>query len=310
MPKLFIASFGVALALTAGTLDTAQAQAPDDGVISLEVTLEDGESLGTLPRSYRLYDETASVPIALSIGNLSENPIVIDQEAIRRMFRARVRASSELPVSIQWLSEIRLPGSWIPVANSWTPLSIEPQMAVTWLGLMESRDGNVFRGRYSLEYEIPGIMAAISKLDGTRWVGRVPSLGATLGFSASRPGSPRERAAMHRVTARQATFRSDWLKALEAYSSALASDPADLAARGGIGASLMALGRYAEAIPVYEQLLPTAPRGALTYDALAIAYLATGDEVNARRILRQSGLSEERVSTKVAELREANRRRP
>ena len=98
--------------------------------------------------------------------------------------------------------------------------------------------------------------------------------------------------------------------AAAAYSRALAADPTDGTAIVGLGTAFLILGRYAEAIPLFEQVLPRGPSESLVFSRLAQAYLGVGDEQNALRVLRMSGLPEDRIASEVAQLRRAIPGRP
>jgi hypothetical protein len=112
--RLDVRAFLCVIRLTSPVLALA-GQATDDGVLSLHLTPEDADQIsGTLPPQYRLYVEPDSLRLSLLLGNESEEPIVVDQLSMEGLLRLRLETAgakvNQVPVVVQWLPEIRLPG--------------------------------------------------------------------------------------------------------------------------------------------------------------------------------------------------------
>jgi predicted Zn-dependent protease len=89
-------------------------------------------------------------------------------------------------------------------------------------------------------------------------------------------------------------------------SLASAADPANIEAKEGAGYVYMILRRYREAIARFETVLPAFADGLSPLRlSLARAYMEIRDEANALRVLRGSGLPEDRITAKLSELRQA-----
>jgi len=302
IPALLCAAVLIAPRLAFG------AQSVDDGTVSLRLTLEGADQIaGTLPHAYRLYVTPDSIRISLSLGNQSNEAIVVDQRRVQDLLRLQLAmngpSTKAVAIAARWLPDIRMPGRWATFTNSWAALTIEPSKAISWIISLQRIDGSAFdSGAYALTYEVPDLQSAISKTDGRLWVGRYPSRSATVQLVISPPRTPREISAAHQTEARDASLKNDHATAAAAYSRALAADPSDTNALSGLANSLLALKRYKEASPLYQRLLQSAS-GRLTYELAALAYLGADDERNARRMLQAAGLSDEDVRGTVARLR-------
>jgi len=222
---------------------------------------------------------------------------------LESLLRLRVETADSrvVPVSIAFLPEIRLPGEWITASNSWDSLTIEPHSGVSWIVSLTRRDGGVFNtGNYAVTIEVPNLQSIVRKSSGNQWIGRSPSLPATVPFVIALPQTPREMSAVHKMAARNAMLRRDRVEEAAEYSRALAADPTDTMALSGLANSLLSLKRYAEAVPLYERLIKQSLLDTRTYEYAAEAYMGLGDEANARRVLSGAGYSPERIETTLA----------
>jgi hypothetical protein len=282
----------------------------DDGQIATILVPLDGDELGTLPVSYRIYGEPNVLRLGLSLVNQSDATIVIDQEAIRSTLRVRLSAGQEVAANLRWLPDLHLPGDLVPTMNSWGPISLESKKGLTWLIEVEREDLEPFgRGRLTVQFEIPDIIHAIHKPDETAWIGRVPTRPGVVSLVIAPPNGPAETSARYRFEARQAMFRKEYIKSIEAYSRAVAANPSDRQAESGLAGALLAAGRYREAVTIYEKRWPSMSPASAEYPLVVMAYLGIGDEQTARSLLQRMGVTSERVNDKVAEYRDANRRR-
>jgi hypothetical protein len=284
-------------------------QAGDDGELALRLTPEDADQISeTLPTQYRLYVEPEALRLSLLLGNLSEEPIVVDQQRMEALLRVRLATAganaNRVPVSVQWLPEIRLPGEWTTETNSWAPITIEPGKGVSWIILLSRGDGDRFStGTYVLTYEVPNLQSIVRKATGSPWIGRTPSKPASVPLVIALPQTPRDTSAVHKLAARNAMLRRDRVEEAAEYSRALAADPTDTMALSGLANSLLGLKRYQEAVPLYERLIKEGARSTQTYLFAAEAYMGLADEANARRVLGAAGFSAERIQETVARLR-------
>jgi tetratricopeptide (TPR) repeat protein len=165
------------------------------------------------------------------------------------------------------------------------------------------------RGRLTVRFEIPDLMRAIRKQDETPWVGRVPTRPGLLSLVIAPSSGPAETAARYRLEARQAMFKKEYIKSIEAYSRAVAADPSDRQAESGLAGALLAAGRYRAAVAIYEKRWPSMSPASAEYPLVVMAYLGMGDVETARSLLQRMGVTSDRVNEKVAEYRDANRRR-
>jgi tetratricopeptide (TPR) repeat protein len=106
-------------------------------------------------------------------------------------------------------------------------------------------------------------------------------------------------------------MRDAHAEAAEAYARALAADQTDNEAKSRLASMLVMVGRYSEAIPLYEQMIRNfvPGRGASTVRMVARAYLGIGDEQKAVQVLRQDGLPIDQIGDTVSELRRLNSQR-
>jgi len=281
-------------------------QAVDDGVLSLHLTVENGDQIaGTFPPQYRLYVEPESLRLSLALGNESGEPIVVEQRRIQELLRLRLDTgganANRVAVTVQWPPEIRLPGEWTTKPTSWAPLTIEPHTGVSWIIVLNRGDAGVFdSGTYAVTYEVPNLQSIVRKATGSSWIGRTPSRPASVPLVIALPQTPREISAVHKLAARDALLRRDLGEMAAAYSRALAADPTDTMAVSGLANSLLILKRYAEAVPLYERLIKQGVVETRTYESAAEAYIGLGDDANARRVLSSAGYSPERIQTTLA----------
>lgn len=277
-----------------------------DGRVTIGISLSDG-----IDGSFRLYAERDHLEYNIRISNESEALISADQEVLRRVFAIRVElGGTEIPIDVRWPDEVSVQdrtdiGIVTPFA-SWQPIQLNPDEAV-WINVsLERQDRQRFEeGRYEVVFAVTGFETAIRRADGTAWQGYTNARGSILrSTTIRRPATPQEQLAAYQADAILARRRGDREAALEALLKATALEPDNRYVRLSLGLAYRGLGRYREAIPIYESLLA----GAVTPDPqaareLAQAYLGVRDEGNAARVLRWSGVPEGGIRDEIETLR-------
>ena len=285
-------------------------QVVDNGELYWDIAVEDVEYLGNPARTYRAYLETEQLQLRLSVMNNSEEAITIQQASLPAMLEVRVAdANRETPVTVEWLPEVQRRGDITPHVQI-GPVYLEPHTGAGWRVLVRRQDGERFlAGEYVITFWMHQLRSAVRTTDDRAWTGSVFDGPGKIGLVVQPATTAADRAKMHNMRARDATTRRAYLDALDAYSLASAADPANIEAKYGAGYVYMILGRYRDAIARFEAVLPAFSDGfSPARLTLARAYIEIRDEANALRVLRGSGLTEQRVASKISELRQASGR--
>jgi hypothetical protein len=292
--------------LVATAAQTLAATQDGDGPVMIRVYPTRAETPEPRLDLYRVFVETEALPIRVALFNESERPIRIDQEKVQKGLVISVSgADGEIPITLHWSNELRLPNSPKPVP---TPPGDQVALAegrgMEWTVAIAKVSGTAFRaGEYQLSYRSPGVREGIVNGDGSPWKGIVGNGDFTLTLKLLPPTTPAESARMHGLVAAEALEQRDLTAALDAYSRATAADPTNGGALAGKAGVLMQLKRYREAIPLYEAVLAGRFGERPLSRFLAQAYVGVGDEGNAIRVLRISGLSEAAVNSEMQNLR-------
>jgi hypothetical protein len=283
------------------------AQQSENGEVSWDIAVEDAEYLGSPARTYRAYSETEQLQLRLSVMNLSEAAVTIDQSLLPTMLEVRLgETGRETPVTVEWLPEVHQRGDVVPQVHI-GPVYLGPQTGAGWRVVVRRQDGEKFvAGEYVITFWMHQLRSAVRTTDDRGWMGRVFDGPGKVALVVQPPTTPADRAKMHNMRARDAAMRREFLDALNAYSLASAAEPSNGEAIVGAANVYMILGRYREAIARVEEIMPRVSRDGLspTRLTLARAYMAIRDEANALRVLRGSGLSEEKIASKLSELRQ------
>ena len=262
----------------------------------------------TRPRTYRVYTSVDSIRLGLTLQNESPAPLAIDLPRFGERIGIRVQADRDVPVSLEWadtLRRAREPGLF-PV----DALQLDPGRGLDWAVSVRRLDGLPFEGEYDIHLNAEQILTAVTATDGSAWNGQALK-GTVLHVIVRPPGSSAERAGMHRWLGFTATTDGRPSDALREFTAALMESPDDLDALVGLGDAYLMQNRYREAIDAYERVWPRLTQRNMVGMLLALAYVAVGDEQNARRVLRSStGRSETDVTNQLQDLRERARRRP
>jgi tetratricopeptide (TPR) repeat protein len=214
-------------------------------------------------------------------------------------------ANRETPVTVEWLPEVQLRGDITPHVQI-GPVYLEPHTGAGWRVVVRRQDGERFlAGEYVITFWMHQLLSAVRTTDDRAWTGRVFDGPGKVALVVNPATTPGDRAKMHNMRAREATMRRAFLEALDAYSLASAADPANIEAREGAGYVYMSLRRYREAIAQFETVVPAFSNGLSPARlTLARAYMAINDEAGAVRVLRGSGLPEERINLELSQLRQ------
>lgn len=285
-----------------------------DGSITIDISLTDG-----VDSSFRLYGEREHLEfdVLVESRSQSEAPVFVDQEVLRRVFAIRVELDgTEIPVDVHWPDEVSVQDRSEIVTGIttgivtrfpwWQPVQLNPHEAVWFKVTLERQDRPHFEeGRYDVVFAVAAFETAIRRVDGTAWRGytnanrRIQRV-----VTIQRPRNAEEQLAAHMADATLALGRGDRQASLEALLKALAVDPGNGYVRQRLGLAYLGLGRYQEAVQVYESLIGgvAAPGRVIARD-LAKAYLGVGDEGNAVRVLRMSGVSKEAMRDEIRTLR-------
>src|SRR6185295_818847 len=129
------------------------AQQIENGEVSWDIAVEDTEYLGNPARTYRAYSETAQLQLRLSVMNLSEAAITIDQTSLPKMLEVRFAdANRETPVTVEWLPEVQQRGDIIPQVHVGS-VYLGPQTGAGWIAVVRRRNGEEFiAGEYVITF--------------------------------------------------------------------------------------------------------------------------------------------------------------
>jgi hypothetical protein len=276
------------------------------GSVTIGISLQDGSD-----GSFRLYTERDRLEydVRVSNGSQTQASVFVDQEVLRQVVAIRVELNAaDVPVHVRWPDEVSVQHDDGTVTRfaSWQPVELRSPEAVWFRVTLERQDQQRFdQGTYDIVFTVSDFESAIRRADGTPWRGITNANGAWhRGPTIQRPTSREDQIAAHQADAILARRRGDREAALEALLKAHALDPENGYIRLSLGLAYLGLGRYQEAIPIYESLLAgTARPDPLAARDLAKAYLGVRDEGNAVRLLRLIGVPEIAIRDEIDTLR-------
>jgi hypothetical protein len=290
-----------------------QAQPARVEILRWTAVVADAEVLVPRPRAYRLFQTSEQISLILTVVNGSATVLILDIEDFQRTARvsARVNSTNESAVQIHWEPSIRRSGeSFATNVSPQDQVRIEASGGFEWTLGVRLADGRPFTpGDYQFDISLGDAFRSLRSIEGTPWNGQVLS-STTLDVIVAPATTATDRAARYRVLAMAAMAENRAVDAVNFFTLALVATPNDPDLAAGLGNAYLNLNRYREAIAAYEVALPGAlGRHSGVPNLLALAYVATGDEPNAARILSLTGRTDADVSAEVRSLREQAQRR-
>jgi hypothetical protein len=167
---------------------------------------------------------------------------------------------------------------------------LQPGEWIEWQASLRRADGSAWeRGEYRLSIDVAAALKML-RTGAKPFTGRAEPGGIVT--VRILPGSSAAAAkARHLREGHKALTERRFPSAIGSYRAAAGLDGSDRAVRGLLGQALVAAGEYKEGAAALELALPLALDGEKSAipDTLAFAYLAVGDESNARRVLLLTG---------------------
>jgi hypothetical protein len=240
--------------------------------------------------TFVVYGDQPGLDIAWTFKNdEGAESIRIDPSAFRAtvVIRARQHAQA-IETVLEWSPGGRMIGSeGGELAGALGPQQLAPGDLIQWNSILRRADGEPWgRGEYELRIDMSGPVASLLS-SGKPYTGRA-QLDGTMLVRIESDSSPHGRKARYIRDGQRAMANGATAAAIKNYRSALAVDPSDRASQASLGQALVAAGEYREAVDHLERALTLAFTGEKSAipETLAYAYLATGDESNAVRVLR------------------------
>jgi tetratricopeptide (TPR) repeat protein len=275
---------------------TARAQ-PDK--LALSVRLPNAD-LAPGTRGYRVYGLPTELPVVVVLSNHGARDVLASRSLLAGSLRF-VLSSDAAALNAEWSSAFRragVPGDVTVAAD--TPVLVAPRQAIEWVVTVRRADAAPFSaGAATVNVDAS---QASGDLAVTHGIEPVPtSVVVTFG----EPGdSPRERGAAHRQAGRIAQRTGDVAQAIQAFERAVAEEPSSVVSLTALGDARVAAKQYGQAIEPLEKVLSMRPRARTGVPfQLAQAYLATGKDSEAARVLQTAGIAPDRIASELATLR-------
>lgn len=279
--------------------------------ISFSARVAHGDALENF-RSYRLYNEPQQIVIILTIGHASLEPAIADQQTFAKQFRSAMKDDDDKPIAIE------TEGTFWQFAETGRvqldptePLRVVSGRAIEWELRFRRADGQRFAtGRHVVDLSLVGPLRTLRLGDGST-PGARPSE-TSLAIHLGPPRNEVERSRMHELAAQEAMRERRFEDAAAAAHKAIDANPSNAGAYIVLGGASLQLNKCREAAVALERVLQRARiggRSAIPYELLAQAYVCSGDEKNARRVLRLQGIPGARLDAEIAHLRELVSRR-
>jgi len=278
---------------------------------SLGVAIDDRVSAE--PRSIRLFQTYAAIPLTLTLFNQSPVDMVIDGEAFRRGVSVQMRsAGRQVPIRVEWADVVRHAGAPSEVSAHTIELDHNqggPLRGVVWNIHVTRVDGAVFEaGEYAIDVELGGAVTALNTSTGEPFRGYViPRNTVTLTMAESVDDA--ERVQRFQQLGFRALLDKRSAEAEGLALKGLAIKPDHTGLLGLLADAYVQQNRYREAIPLYERVLPSLRDRSSVPMMLALAYVGIGDDTNAIRALKLEGRSDAGAASELVRLREVVKRR-
>ena len=290
------------------TVHTAQVATGDHGFVSMALKVPASVNLPDPSISaWRSFVDLAEMRLEWQFTNVSKTPVWIYSGELLNAIQFRVDAEGTVPVTVRWLDEMNVAGEPLPVLTTETVL-LEPEQSVAWTASIRRTDGQVFGpGTYRITINVRNARNALREGAGQIWSGRAPHDGLSHAIVRIEPPTTAAESGLRYILeAEDKVSRNEFTAALNAYSRAAdIESPWTLSGMLGMAHMYRRLNRLSEAIALYEK----ASNGSLQTDRilaqfLALAHIAGGQDVKAIDVLRNAGLPEAEIATRMQELRE------
>jgi hypothetical protein len=250
-------------------------------------------------RAYRVFGLPTELPVVVLLSNHGDREVV----ASRSLLEASVRfvLSSDATLNAGWSSAFRragMPGDVTVSAD--TPVLVAPRQALEWIVTLR-RPGAVPFSAGAVTVTVDASEAPADARETRRIEPLHTSFVVTFGEPAD---TPQERGAAHRQAGRRALGKGDVDAAIQAFERAVAAEPSSVVSLTALGDARVRAKRYADAIAPLEQALSMRPRARNGVEfLLARAYVATGKESDATRVLQTAGIAAARIPLEIERLR-------
>jgi len=261
-------------------------------------------------RSYRLYNEPREIVVILTIGHDSLEPATADQQVFAKHVRSAITDDDDKPIAIETDATFwRLAERGRVQLDPNEPLRVVSGHDIEWQLRFRRADGQRFAtGRHVVDLSLVGPLRTLRLGDGST-PGARPSE-TSLAIHLGPPRNAVERSSMHELAAQEAMQERRFEDAAAAAQEAIDANPSNVGAYTVLGGASLQLNKCHEAAVALEKVLQRALVGRTAIpDLLLQAYVCSGDENNARRMLRLRGIPEARLDAEVARLRELVSRR-
>ena len=145
MYKSAIRRIAWCLALIPLTVSGTQGQPARVDRTRWSAVVVDADALAPQPRTYRLYQSTEQVVIALTVFNDSASTLVLNVADFLRAARIRLHAPDEVAIAVQWDSSIQRSGERFALGlSSQGDLRIDPNTGFEWRVAIRQASGSPF----------------------------------------------------------------------------------------------------------------------------------------------------------------------
>jgi hypothetical protein len=239
--------------------------------------------------------------------NESDTDMWVNRAELRKAIQFRLaREGTPIAVDARWLDEMRgLDRLPLPVPPNGTVL-LERGTSVTWTVALRRTDGKPFGpGDHRVTIQLQNVRSAVTEASGGPWKGRVPpDAQRDYIVRVQLPTTAAEAAQRYILEAEDKSARDEFTSALDAYSRAAVADASDPSGIVGMAHMYTALGRFRDAIELYEKARSSGVRTEAIATFLARAYVGARDEANAIASLRLAGFTDAEIPAQMQELRE------
>lgn len=310
MVREVAARIALCVTIVAVIPSAVQSQPAPANSVRWSAAVIDAMSLAPQPRAYRLFHTTEEIVVVLTFFNDSTSALLLNLAQFSSAARVRVRAPDEIMIQMHWEPSIRLGKGAATSFSLKEQFRLAAKTGFEWrVGVRQPGGRPFIPGAYELYVSLEDAFRLLMTSEGTARIGQVVP-NTTLHLTIAPPVTPGEQAAAYRVRAMSALAEDRGVDAVSLFTLALGVSPNDPELAAGLGNAYLTLNRYPEAIAAYERALPGMPGTHSGVPALlALAYVATGDEPNAIRILRHAGKSDSEISAEIRSLRDRIQRR-